>query len=98
MRNPEIQDPTEFQYYVQKNGIRSNWEHPSEADLVRSLNTLHQFTRQLVTEKERIQESLAGSQRKLGTADLKIWILMLALGAQTAVIGWLVKFVLARIH
>lgn len=95
MRNPEIQEPTEFQYYVAREGIRKDWNHPSEAELVESLNNLHRFTRNLVTEKERIQESLHAAERGLEWAKYKIWTLGLFLAGEGAVIGWLVKEFLA---
>lgn len=45
----------------------------------------------LEREKNLVQADLLQAQRSLDRADLKIWVLMLAVGAEGAVIGWLVK-------
>jgi hypothetical protein len=90
-RDPETQDDTEFQYYVQQNGIKSNWQHPSEAELIRSVNKLHTFTRQLVVEKGQIQNALLDAQSKLRFSRGWIWVLTLAMASSWGLIGGMVK-------
>ena len=90
-RDPEMQDETEFQYYVQQNGIKSNWQHPSEAELVRSVNSLHTFTRQLVIEKGQIQSTLLDTKSRLRFARGWIWILTLAVAGSWALTAGMVK-------
>jgi hypothetical protein len=86
-RDPE----DEFQYYVQEDGIKSNWQHPSEAELVRSVNKLHTFTRQLVVEKGLMQTALLDARSKLRFSRGWIWILTLAIGGSWALIFGMVK-------
>jgi hypothetical protein len=95
MRDLKLMEPREFSYYVSRPGIQKDWSNPSGQELVESLNNLHRFTRQLVTEKERIQESLNTAQRGLESASLKLWILGAVVSAEFAIIGWLVKEFLA---
>lgn len=91
MPDPEIQEPTEFQYYVQREGIRRDYSRPSHQELIRDVNVLHGFMKNLVREKDRMQETVA-SQRT------KIWILTATVAAEFTVIGWLVKAFLERFH
>ena len=90
MPAPEIQTPDEFQYYVQQHGIRKNWAQPTHPEMVESLNKLHRFTRQLVTEKDRMQETLGWN---------RIWIRILGgcVIAEFAIIGWFAIVFLERI-
>lgn len=52
----------------------------------------------LEREKDLVHADLIEAQRRLGAADIKIWVLMLLIGGEGAVIGWLVREFLARVH
>jgi hypothetical protein len=84
-------DEPEFQYYVQQSGIKSNWQHPSEAELVKSVNTLHTFTRRLIAEKSQMQNALLDTKSKLRFSRGWIWILTLAVGGSWALTIAMVK-------
>ncbi len=81
----------DFQYYVQEDGVKSNWQRPSEAELVKSVNRLHTFTRQLVIEKGQMREEMLDSQSRLRFARGWIWVLTLAVGGSWALTAGMVK-------
>ena len=111
-QNPNLQTPTEFEYYVARHGKHSDYQNRTHEQLVFDVNELHRFTRQLVTEKNQIQDStrklakeknqmqsaLGTAERKVDAANLKIWILAGALCGEGAVIGWVLHELLLRFH
>jgi|HubBroStandDraft_2_1064218.scaffolds.fasta_scaffold18290_7 hypothetical protein len=110
-QNPNVQTPTEFQYYVTRNGIHSDYDHRTHEELVGDVKKLHLFTRQLVVEKNQLQDTtkkllkekdqmmatLSKAKRKADTANLKAWVLMLIVAGEGTVIGWLVHEFLSRL-
>lgn len=110
-QNPNVQTPTEFQYYVARHGIHSDYDHRTHEELVGDVKKLHLFTRQLVVEKNQLQDAtkallkekdqmqftLGKAQRKADMANLKTWVLMLIVTGEGAVIGWLVHEFLSRL-
>lgn len=95
MRDPKLIDPNAPR--IPDEWRRQYLRRPLE-DLPKDVTVLFDRHEKLSREKDLVQADLIEAQRRLGIADVKIWILMLALGTEGAVIGWLVKFVLARIH
>jgi chromosome segregation ATPase len=99
----------EFEYYVTQHGKRSDYSDRTPEQLSKDVNVLHQFTRQLVQEKNEIQDrlrtlrkakdemqqSLSKAERKVDMANLKIWILTIVLAAEGTIIGWMVHEFLA---
>jgi len=86
----EIQTPGEFQYYVQRNGIRYDYTKPrTPLQLQNDVNVLHSFTKKLLIEKDRMQRTLR---------DQRIWtrVLTAAVVAQFAIVIELLKIVLER--
>jgi hypothetical protein len=61
-------------------------------DVVQAFDQLHQQRREANT----MNRALIETQRKLGIADLKVWVLTLVVTGEGAVIGWLVNKVLAH--
>jgi hypothetical protein len=108
--NPIVQTPTEFQYYVARHGIHSDYDHRTHEELVGDVKKLHLFTRQLVVEKNQLQDTtktllkekdqmqttLSNARRKADMANLKGWVLMLVVTGEGAIIGWLVHEFLSR--
>ena len=88
------QHPKTFEYYVERPGVKNDWQNPTEQELVESVNKLHGFTRQLVTEKTDIQVNLRDVQRALGWSRIWTRILTAALIAQWALIVILGKALL----
>src|SRR5947207_13702562 len=81
VRDPLLMAATEkFEYYVQKS-LAKDWQNPTREDLVESVNALHKFTRQLVTEKGRIQQALLAAHEDLKSAKRKIMVLSLVVVA-----------------
>jgi hypothetical protein len=89
MPDPEIQTPAEFQFYVQQNGVRSTrreFERGSIQGLEKSLSKAHDNLQTQVGINTRLYVSLARAQKRLDWANLKMWILAGALGAEGAVL------------
>jgi hypothetical protein len=63
--------------------------------LPKDVTVLFDRHEKLSREKDQINASLIEARSTLRIADLKIWILMLVVGGEGAVIGWLVKEFLA---
>jgi hypothetical protein len=74
MSAPDVQDSTEFSYYVTREGIRHDYANRSAKDLAYDVTKAHDNIRKLVGEKDRMQ-------RKLG--EQWIWIKVLT----AAVVG-----------
>lgn len=89
--DPEIQNPTEFAYYVAQNGISTDWSKRSHAQLVKDVNVLHDFVRKLVKEKDEINAKLADALDRLKWEGIWVKILTAAVVAQWFAIGVLVK-------
>lgn len=75
MQDPNLLAPTDFEYYVQRPGVKRDWSRPSEAELVKSVNTAHMFVRQLVTEKDLLRRKMTNTIRWQ-----RIWIKILGAG------------------
>ena len=73
MPDPEVQNSTEFSYYIQRKGIRYDYSRRSPEQLVEDVNRAHDFLRKLVREKD-------GMQRKLD----RQWLWIKVLGASVA--------------
>jgi hypothetical protein len=93
-----VQNPTEFQYYVTRHGVRSDYSKRTPEQLVRDVNVLHDFTRKLVREKDSISKQLRRAQRRLDVAGWKLWALGIVVTGEGAVIGWLVKAFFERMR
>ena|ERR1700733_11724767 len=96
--HPDVQNPTEFQYYVSRYGMVSNYGQRTQEELTRDVNVLHDFTRKLVQEKNLMQRSLTKAEEKVKWAGYKIWLLTIALSSEGAVIAWLAHEFFARFH
>jgi hypothetical protein len=91
MPEPNVQQPVEFQYYVARNGIHADYKKPRTQDQLQSdINVAHDHLRKLLREKDGITRQLSTARHSLRNANLKIWILILALTGQAAIIGWLI--------
>jgi hypothetical protein len=88
--NPNVQSPSDFQYYVARHGVSSNYHERTHEQLIGDVNVLHDFTRKLVKEKNQMQQALSKAERKVDMANLKIWILCIFLAAEGSIIGWLI--------
>jgi hypothetical protein len=62
-------------------------------DVTYAFDQLHQQRRETNT----MNRALIETKRKLGIADVKVWVLMLVVTGEGVVIGWLAKIVLAHL-
>jgi len=86
-----------FRYYQPRPGVKTDYSKRTPDDLVRDVNVLHDFTKNLVREKNSMQVELTETKTSLKFANLKIWILVGVVSAEGLVLGWLVPFLLDRI-
>lgn len=86
-----------FSYYQARSGVQSDYSRRTPDQLIRDVNVLHDFTRNLVREKDQTKAELAEAKTNLKFAKLQIWILILVVSAEGGMLGWLVQFVLERI-
>src|SRR6266567_2243670 len=85
--DPEIQQPTEFEYYIAQHGRVTDYSKRSNAQLIKDVNKLHEFLRKLLREKDIINEKLAHAIEKLHWEVIWRRILTAAVLGQWAVIG-----------
>jgi hypothetical protein len=90
-QNPDVQTSTEFQYYVNRHGMRSDYRKRTHDELIGDVNVLHDFTRRLVKEKNQMQRAVSKAEQQVQWANYKIWALTIFLAGEGAVIGWLVN-------
>lgn len=83
-------DLPKFDYYVAPKG-KYDYSKRSPEQLVNDVNTLNDFTRQLVQEKNVITRNLLIAQRRLDVAGWKLWTLGIVVAGEGTVIGWLVR-------
>jgi hypothetical protein len=98
MPDPEVQTPPEFQYYVERHGIRYDYSKPrTQMQLQQDVNVLHDFTKKLLTEKDRMKRVAELTQ--ITVRNQRIWtrVLTAAVVAQFAVLIELLKIVLDRL-
>lgn len=78
----------------QQTADRKNWDDPSRAEIVKSLNKAHAVNKALITNLDEALASLVSANEEIKA--LKRWLkwLLWCLGASWAVIGYIVKFLL----
>ena len=91
--SPEIK----FSYYQARPGVQSDYSRRTPDQLIRDVNVLHDFTRNLVREKDQLKSDLGKAERKLDFAKFQIWILGFFVLAEGAMLGWLVNAFLGRL-
>jgi len=86
MPDPGVTDPTEFQYYTARHGLRfDSYSKPrTQQQLQSDVNKAHDNLRKLIREKDTLQH-------RLRNANLKIWILVGAVTGEFAILGMLAK-------
>jgi hypothetical protein len=89
-REPNVQTQGDFQYYVTRHGVSSNYGQRTHEQLIGDVNVLHDFTRKLVKEKNQMQHALTKAETQVRWANFRIWALTLALATEGSIIGWLV--------
>lgn len=93
---PNVQTPTDYEYYVARHGKHSDYHKRTHDELIQDVNVLHDFTKKLVKEKIRMQGEMREARDQVKWANFKIWALMIVMAAEGSVIGWLVQEFLAR--
>ena len=89
--------PVKFTYYQSRPGVMTDYSTRSPDELIRDVNVLHDFTRNLVREKTEMEIKLEQTRNRLKFANLKIWILTFVVGAEGAILGCLFKWFVERL-
>jgi hypothetical protein len=87
MQDPKLIDPNEPR--IPDKWRRLYLQRPLDK-LPADVTVLFDRQEKLSREKDLVQADLMEAQRRLSSADLKIWVLMLVVSGEGAVIGWLV--------
>ncbi len=95
MRDPQLIDPAEPR--IPDEWRRAYLNRPIER-LPRDVTLAFDRLWTIEREKDEMRGELLAAKDQLHWADLKIWILMLVVGGEGAIIGWLVKDFLARLR
>lgn len=97
MPDPDVQTPSEFQFYVQQHGVRMprEFERGSLPGLQKSLTKAHDNLAKQVGINTRLYVLLTATQQ---SALLWRRILGAAIVVQFAIIGWLIQEFLHRFH
>jgi hypothetical protein len=81
-QNPEIQDPTDFIYYVTREGIKYDYSRRDPKNLVHDVNVAHDFIRKLIREKDALRGTIERQKlwiKVLGAATAGVWGIVLVL-------------------
>jgi hypothetical protein len=98
--DPEVQTPPDFQFYVQRHGVKQfppYTETRSLPQLQRDLNTAHDNLKKQVHINTRINTQLTKTETALRWERIWRRILTAAIVVQFTIIGWLITEFLHRI-
>lgn len=96
MPDPEIQTPSEFQFYRQQAGVRAQREFDRESlpGLRKSLSKAHDNLAKQVGINTRLYSELSQAKKALGWQTIWIRVLVGAMATAFTLLGWIMKTVL----